>query len=88
VAGGALICDRSYPLPGQIALNAVAAGGAAGHAAYGRSKLANLHFTYELQRRFAAADANDTATAAHPGGSNTNLAGHMEDRLLFRLADS
>lgn len=54
--------------------------------AYGRSKLANLLFTYELQRRFSAIGADATATAAHPGGSNTNLANHMEDRLLFRLA--
>lgn len=54
--------------------------------AYGRSKLANLLFTYELQRRFAAIGANARATAAHPGGSNTNLANHLEDRVLFRLA--
>ena len=54
--------------------------------AYGRSKLANLLFTYELQRRFDAINADAKATAAHPGGSNTNLANHMEDRLLFRLA--
>jgi NAD(P)-dependent dehydrogenase (short-subunit alcohol dehydrogenase family) len=54
--------------------------------AYGRSKLANLLFTYELQRRFAAIGADARATAAHPGGSNTNLANHLEDRLLFRLA--
>ncbi len=43
--------------------------------AYGRSKLANLLFTYELQRRLAEAGASTIATAAHPGGSNTNL-GH------------
>ena len=42
--------------------------------AYGRSKLANLMFTYELQRRLTAAEATTIATAAHPGGSNTNLA--------------
>jgi NAD(P)-dependent dehydrogenase (short-subunit alcohol dehydrogenase family) len=54
--------------------------------AYGRSKLANLLFTYELQRRFDAIGADAKATAAHPGGSNTNLANHMEDRMLFRLA--
>ena len=44
-------------------------------AAYGRSKLANLLFTYELQRRLAAADDDVTtvALAAHPGGSNTEL---------------
>lgn len=41
-------------------------------AAYGQSKLANLLFTYELQRRLAG--TNTVALAAHPGGSNTELA--------------
>jgi NAD(P)-dependent dehydrogenase (short-subunit alcohol dehydrogenase family) len=54
-------------------------------AAYGRSKLANLLFTYELQRRFSASGVAAIATAAHPGGSNTNLAAHMEDQLAFKL---
>ena len=36
-------------------------------AAYGQSKLANLMFTYELQRRLAPADAPTIAVAAHPG---------------------
>jgi NAD(P)-dependent dehydrogenase (short-subunit alcohol dehydrogenase family) len=42
-------------------------------AAYGQSKLANLLFTYELQRRLAEADAETIAVAAHPGGSRTEL---------------
>jgi NAD(P)-dependent dehydrogenase (short-subunit alcohol dehydrogenase family) len=42
-------------------------------AAYGRSKLANLLFTYELQRRLAAHDAGTIAVAAHPGNSRTEL---------------
>ena len=42
--------------------------------AYGQSKLANLLFTYELQRRLAAAGSKTMAVAAHPGGSNTELA--------------
>jgi NAD(P)-dependent dehydrogenase (short-subunit alcohol dehydrogenase family) len=42
-------------------------------AAYGRSKLANLLFTYELQRRLAAKAAPTIAVAAHPGGSRTEL---------------
>jgi NAD(P)-dependent dehydrogenase (short-subunit alcohol dehydrogenase family) len=42
-------------------------------AAYGRSKLANLLFSYELQRRLAAAHAEAIALAAHPGYSNTQL---------------
>ncbi|TEA02397.1 SDR family NAD(P)-dependent oxidoreductase [Mycobacteroides salmoniphilum] len=40
--------------------------------AYGQSKLANLLFTYELQRRLVG--TNTVALAAHPGGSNTELA--------------
>lgn len=42
-------------------------------AAYGRSKLANLLFTYELQRRLAARGAPTIAVAAHPGASRTDL---------------
>jgi NAD(P)-dependent dehydrogenase (short-subunit alcohol dehydrogenase family) len=41
--------------------------------AYGQSKLANLLFTYELQRRFEAAGVPTIAVACHPGGSRTNL---------------
>ena len=41
--------------------------------AYGQSKLANLMFTYELQRRLAARGASTAAVAAHPGVSNTEL---------------
>ena len=40
--------------------------------AYGQAKLANLLFTYELQRRLAPRGTT-IATAAHPGGSNTEL---------------
>jgi NAD(P)-dependent dehydrogenase (short-subunit alcohol dehydrogenase family) len=43
--------------------------------AYFQSKLANLLFIAELQRRLTAADASTLALAAHPGGSRTNL-GH------------
>ena len=42
-------------------------------AAYGQAKLANLMFTYELQRRLAR-HGTTVAVAAHPGGSNTELA--------------
>jgi NAD(P)-dependent dehydrogenase (short-subunit alcohol dehydrogenase family) len=43
--------------------------------AYFQSKLANLLFIAELQRRLTAADVSTLALAAHPGGSRTNL-GH------------
>ena len=43
--------------------------------AYGQSKLANLLFTYELQRRLAAAGHHTRAVAAHPGYAATNLQG-------------
>jgi NAD(P)-dependent dehydrogenase (short-subunit alcohol dehydrogenase family) len=41
--------------------------------AYGRAKLANLLFTFELQRRLARAGSTTIATAAHPGSAGTNL---------------
>lgn len=41
--------------------------------AYGQSKLANLLFTLELQRRLEAEGSTVTATAAHPGWAATNL---------------
>jgi NAD(P)-dependent dehydrogenase (short-subunit alcohol dehydrogenase family) len=53
--------------------------------AYGRAKLANLLFTYELQRRFEAAGANAIAVAAHPGISDTNLASHYTDQWYFKM---
>jgi len=44
--------------------------------AYGQSKVANLLFTYELQRRLSATGAATKALAAHPGWTNTNLQVH------------
>ncbi len=44
--------------------------------AYGASKLANLLFIKELQRRLAAAGVDAQAMAAHPGYSATNLQRH------------
>lgn len=52
-------------------LNAEKSYGAVG--AYGQSKLANLLFTYELQRRFSASGTDAIAVAAHPGWTATNL---------------
>ncbi len=45
--------------------------------AYTRSKLANLAFAYELHRRLTAASARTISVAAHPGGSDTELANHV-----------
>ena len=44
--------------------------------AYGQSKLANLLFTSELQRRLDTVGSSLRAVVAHPGFSNTNLQGH------------
>jgi NAD(P)-dependent dehydrogenase (short-subunit alcohol dehydrogenase family) len=46
--------------------------------AYGQSKLANLLFTYELQRRLSAAGSPLRAVACHPGYAATNLQFHTE----------
>jgi NAD(P)-dependent dehydrogenase (short-subunit alcohol dehydrogenase family) len=42
-------------------------------AAYGQSKLANMMFALELQRRLAAAGSSVQVTAAHPGYTATDL---------------
>jgi NAD(P)-dependent dehydrogenase (short-subunit alcohol dehydrogenase family) len=44
--------------------------------AYGQSKLANLLFTLELQRRLTEAGSDLRAMAAHPGWTATNLQSH------------
>jgi NAD(P)-dependent dehydrogenase (short-subunit alcohol dehydrogenase family) len=49
--------------------------------AYGQSKLANLLFTLELQRRLAEAGSELRAVAAHPGYARTNLQHHTESLL-------
>jgi NAD(P)-dependent dehydrogenase (short-subunit alcohol dehydrogenase family) len=54
--------------------------------AYGRSKLANLVFTMELQRRFDRAGADALSVAAHPGVSATNLVGSGPMRRIPGLA--
>ena len=41
--------------------------------AYAQTKLANLLFAYELQRKLAAAGSNAISVAAHPGYAATNL---------------
>jgi NAD(P)-dependent dehydrogenase (short-subunit alcohol dehydrogenase family) len=54
-------------------------------AAYQQSKLANLLFTLELQRRLTAAGSAVRALAAHPGYAATNLQFRSESRLEDRL---
>jgi NAD(P)-dependent dehydrogenase (short-subunit alcohol dehydrogenase family) len=49
--------------------------------AYGQSKLANLLFTLELQRRLSEVGSSVRALAAHPGYAATNLQQHTESRL-------
>jgi NAD(P)-dependent dehydrogenase (short-subunit alcohol dehydrogenase family) len=46
--------------------------------AYGQSKLANLLFTSELQRRLDQAGSSVQALAAHPGYAATNLQSHTQ----------
>jgi NAD(P)-dependent dehydrogenase (short-subunit alcohol dehydrogenase family) len=54
--------------------------------AYGQSKLANLLFTAELQRRLDAAGSPIIATAAHPGYAATNLQFHSGSGVMDRLS--
>jgi len=53
--------------------------------AYGRSKLANLLFTFELQRRLEAAGWKVIATAAHPGWTGTDLQRHSRFISFFNI---
>ncbi len=83
-----LLLDRLLPVPGSRVVTVSSTGHrirAAIHfddlqwersysrvGAYGQAKLANLLFTYELQRRLAT-HGTTVALAAHPGMSNTEL---------------
>ena len=49
--------------------------------AYGQSKLANLLFTSELQRRLSEAGSSVRAVAAHPGYAATNMQNRTESVL-------
>jgi NAD(P)-dependent dehydrogenase (short-subunit alcohol dehydrogenase family) len=58
--------------------------------AYAQSKLANLLFTTELQRRLTAAGSGVLATAAHPGYAATNIGFHTQRRsmdLFYRIGN-
>ncbi|CAM2836325.1 short-chain dehydrogenase [Mycobacterium intermedium] len=96
-----LLLDRLLPVPGSRVVTVSSVGHrirAAIHfddlqlergynrvAAYGQSKLANLLFTYELQRRLAPS-GRTVAVAAHPGVSNTELARNMSRPMVAATA--
>jgi NAD(P)-dependent dehydrogenase (short-subunit alcohol dehydrogenase family) len=59
--------------------------------AYSQSKLANLLFAFELERRLRAAGSTIKSVAAHPGWAATNLqyaAAPAFDRLVMRLGNA
>jgi NAD(P)-dependent dehydrogenase (short-subunit alcohol dehydrogenase family) len=52
---------------------------------YGQTKLSNLLFTSELQRRLTEAGSAVRAVAAHPGYANTHLQSHTGSRVNHLL---
>ena len=61
-------------------------GGYSPFRAYCRSKLANLLFTFELQRRFEDAGAQALAVACHPGMATTNIGSHLHGHRTYRFS--
>ena len=57
------------------------------YAAYAASKLANLLFLAELQRRLTAAGSPLRATGAHPGYTSTAIQGGTGSKAFTRLSD-
>ena len=53
--------------------------------AYGQSKLANLMFSSELQRRLSETGSGVISTAAHPGYAATNLQSHSGNAITELL---
>jgi len=53
--------------------------------AYAQSKMANLLFAYELQRRLASANAQTISVAAHPGWSRTGLQVHAVTKTWVKI---
>jgi NAD(P)-dependent dehydrogenase (short-subunit alcohol dehydrogenase family) len=83
-----LLLERLLPVPGSRVVIVASIAHRSGHIhfddlqlergfrsglAYPQSKLANLLFAYELQRRLDAAGAQTIAVAAHPGNAFTDL---------------
>jgi len=59
--------------------------------AYGQSKLANLMFALELDRRLRARGSTVKSLAAHPGYSSTNLqsaAAPLVDRMVMKVTNA
>ena len=96
-----LLLDRLLHVPGSRVVTVSSNGHRAGRinfadlqserrysrvSAYGQSKLANLMFTYELERRLRAAEAPTIALAAHPGTASTELVRHMPGPLRTAYA--
>ena len=50
---------------------------------YAMSKVANLFFTYELQRRLSATGAETISVAAHPGIADTELSRYIPGPLML-----
>ena len=55
--------------------------------AYCRSKLENLLFTYELQRRVEKAGLDIKVLVAHPGVAKTNLGRHIRKSFMSKALD-
>jgi NAD(P)-dependent dehydrogenase (short-subunit alcohol dehydrogenase family) len=87
-----LVLDRLLTVPGSRVVTVSSIGhrrgtinfddlhfarGYAYQQAYFQAKLANLMFTYELQRRLAPAGAATIAVAAHPGNARTEFGRDM-----------
>ena len=53
--------------------------------AYGNTKLSNLLFTYELQRRFEKFNVDCIAVAAHPGVAKSNLSKYIIKKPLYKI---
>ena len=52
---------------------------------YAMSKLANLYFGYELQRRLIKAQHNTVSVVAHPGVADTELVRYLPSFLTFTM---
>jgi NAD(P)-dependent dehydrogenase (short-subunit alcohol dehydrogenase family) len=101
-----LVLDRLLPVPGSRVVTVASIGHRRGvinfddlqagrgyrfQPAYFQSKLANLLFTYELQRRLAAASiagagAGTIAVAAHPGNARTEFGRDMSRAVRIAMS--